>query len=100
MFSSLLSFFAGVFSLCSLKTNDILRSVDQHLGIPINSFLIMARYCNRGIRQATLQRDHSLGTRLSLFGESLKVAARFRVLGAEPELSIVDIVCSSCLVLM
>lgn len=41
-------------SSSSLKTNDCLRAIDMQLGTPINSFVIMARFCTRAINEERL----------------------------------------------
>jgi aarF domain-containing kinase len=57
MFACMFALFPSSFH--SLKTNDCLRAVDQALGTPINSFLIMARFCTVAINRDAMSRSWS-----------------------------------------
>jgi hypothetical protein len=49
-----------------LKTNDTLRHLDNSLGTPINSFVVMARYCTKGIERHRSQVRISVAVALCL----------------------------------
>lgn len=42
--------------LLLLKTNDVLRGIDLHLGSPINTFSLMSKYCSKAIYEESLIR--------------------------------------------
>jgi aarF domain-containing kinase len=65
--------------LLLLKTNDCLRAVDTQLGTPINSFIIMARFCTRAINEDRIKQSRGnlwtwLEAKLDIFAMDLRVA--------------------------
>lgn len=64
--------------LLLLKTNDCLRAVDTQLGTPINSSLIMARFCSRAITEDQLRHSASLIVKISAVIERIKMDVRLR----------------------
>jgi len=47
--------------LLLLKTNDCLRAIDTQLNTPINSFIIMARWCTLAIHEDRIKKSRSRG---------------------------------------
>lgn len=64
--------------LLLLKTNDCLRAVDTKLGTPINSFLIMARFCNQAITEDRLRHSSSISVKVGAVIDRIKMDLRLR----------------------
>lgn len=62
--------------LLLLKTNDCLRSVDNALGAPVNTFIIIARECTRALAQMEIEAKKGLWNRLRCIVEIYRVELR------------------------
>ena len=66
--------------LLLLKTNDCLRAVDTQLGTPINSFVIMARFCTKAINRDRLEHSNSWADWLGAAWDSFTMEVRVQVI--------------------
>ena len=65
--------------LLLLKTNDCLRAIDMQLGTPVNSFIIMARYCTKAINQDRLKRSATFTDWLRAVIDTASMEIRLKV---------------------
>lgn len=66
--------------LLLLKTNDCLRAVDTQLGTPINSFVIMARFCTKAINRDRLEHSNSWRDWFGAAWDTFTMEVRVRII--------------------
>ncbi len=65
--------------LLLLKCNDLLRSVQMELGVPVNYFVVFARYAMQGINRSRLQQNPSILTYLSCLWDYTVLSWKLRI---------------------
>jgi aarF domain-containing kinase len=67
-------------TLLLLKCNDLLRGVQKDLGIPVNYFVVFAKYATRGINRARLESPNaSIFTYISCMKDYAKLSLKLKL---------------------
>ncbi|KAL0485542.1 aarF domain-containing protein kinase [Acrasis kona] len=64
--------------LLLFKCNELLRSVQQSLGVPVNYFVVFAKYAMTGINRDRIEKNNSLWTHIKCWKDYVMVCVRLQ----------------------